>query len=233
MGQIYLVRHGQASFGSADYDRLSPLGVEQSRVLGQWLGQRGQRFDSVVTGGMLRHRQTAEACMGALPQTLRTESAWLADDGFNEYNHHEVLVRHQRAFDDPEEVKRFLRETPRGARAFQAIFEQAMTRWMSGEHDADYVETWLQFRERVVNAMLRVVAASDASQNIVVFTSGGPIASLCQHLLDVPDRGAATLSWSFVNCGLTKIFYRGDRLTLSYLNSYAHFETQTDFITYR
>jgi broad specificity phosphatase PhoE len=31
MGQIYLVRHGQASFGSANYDQLSELGHEQAR----------------------------------------------------------------------------------------------------------------------------------------------------------------------------------------------------------
>ena len=29
MGILYLVRHGQASFGEADYDRLSPLGHRQ------------------------------------------------------------------------------------------------------------------------------------------------------------------------------------------------------------
>ena len=33
MSEIYFVRHGQASFGSEDYDRLSPLGVRQAQVL--------------------------------------------------------------------------------------------------------------------------------------------------------------------------------------------------------
>jgi len=237
MGQIYLVRHGQASFGSADYDRLSPLGVEQARMLGQWLAQRSERFDRVVTGGMLRHRQTAEACVEALPQDMRAQGDWLADAGFNEYDHHEVMVRHHPAFGDPEEVKNFLRETPNGKRAFQEIFEQAMLRWMSGAHDADYAESWPQFRERVVNALQRVVASAGASQNIIVFTSGGPIATMCQHLLGLPDSGAAELSWSLVNCAVTKLFYRAGpsnpRLVLSYLNSYAHFETQAGFITYR
>jgi broad specificity phosphatase PhoE len=171
--------------------------------------------------------------MGALPSGLQTSGAWLADDGFNEYDHHEVLIRQRPDFDDPEEVKRFLRETPDGKRAFQAIFEQAMTRWMSGAHNAEYRETWPQFRERVVGALRRVVANADASQNIIVFTSGGPIATLCQHLLGLPDAGVAALNWTLVNCAVTKLFYRGDTLTLSYLNSYAHFETQTDFITYR
>jgi broad specificity phosphatase PhoE len=241
MGQIFLVRHGQASFGSADYDRLSPLGVEQSRRLGGWLGANGMRIDRVVTGGMLRHRQTAEACIEAMPVERRASGAWSADDGFNEYDHHEVLIREQPAFEDPDEVKRFVR-TPAngradGRRAFQEIFERAMLRWMSGRHDDDYGETWPQFRERVENALRRVVREAEASQNIIVFTSGGPIATMCQQLLALPDHGVATLSWSLVNCAVTKVFYRGDRhsphLALGYLNSYAHFEAQADFITYR
>ena len=61
MGAIYLVRHGQASFGAAEYDALSPLGVEQAGILGAALKQRGLSFDRIVSGPMRRHRQTAEA----------------------------------------------------------------------------------------------------------------------------------------------------------------------------
>ena len=35
MGTLYLVRHGQASFGSANYDQLSALGQRQCRRLGE------------------------------------------------------------------------------------------------------------------------------------------------------------------------------------------------------
>ncbi|HJV74342.1 MAG TPA: phosphoglycerate mutase family protein, partial [Noviherbaspirillum sp.] len=58
MGQIYLVRHGQASFGSANYDQLSELGLEQARLLGEWFANSRQQFHRVVTGDMRRHRQT-------------------------------------------------------------------------------------------------------------------------------------------------------------------------------
>ena len=36
MGMLYLVRHGQASFGAADYDQLSELGARQCEALGRW-----------------------------------------------------------------------------------------------------------------------------------------------------------------------------------------------------
>ena len=44
MALIELVRHAQASFGSAHYDRLSELGRQQSRWLGAYFAARGLVF---------------------------------------------------------------------------------------------------------------------------------------------------------------------------------------------
>lgn len=235
MGQIYLVRHGQASFGAADYDQLSDLGVEQGRLLGEWFTKCGQGFHHVVTGGMLRHRQTADACIGALPTTLQTDSDWLSDVGFNEYDHEEVLVRHRPDFAEHGAVKRFLAETDNAKRAFQEIFQIAMARWMSGEHDADYNEPWPVFRNRCVAAFERVLAAAAPSQNIIIFTSGGTISTLCQYALGLQDKKVAELNWSLVNTAVTKLFYQPGQLSLSYLNNYSHLELlgEKHAVTYR
>lgn len=235
MGQIYLVRHGQACFGSEEYDRLSPLGLQQARLLGEWFGHLNQRFQHVVSGSMQRHRQTAETCIGALPKRMRVESDWDIDPGFNEYDHHQVLARHWPAFDDPAMVRNFLAQTEHPKRAFQQIFEQATARWMSGEHDADYGESWPAFRARCTDALRRLTENVARSQNIVVFTSGGTIAALCQQVLGLQDRQTAELSWSLVNCSVTKLFYRPDRLSLGYLNNFAHLEWlgEPDAVTYR
>ena len=61
MGAILLVRHGQASFGSADYDVLSPSGEQQARRLGAALAARGIRPASVISGSMRRQRASAAA----------------------------------------------------------------------------------------------------------------------------------------------------------------------------
>ena len=58
MGHLYLVRHGQASLGAADYDQLSPLGAQQSQRLGEHWRAQGLRFDAVITGSLKRHAQT-------------------------------------------------------------------------------------------------------------------------------------------------------------------------------
>ncbi len=92
MGAIYLVRHGQASFGAENYDLLSPLGEEQSRFLGRWMRDTGQPLSQVVLGTATRHRQTAEHCL----QVFGGDSGeWQVERGFDEFDHHEVLVRYR------------------------------------------------------------------------------------------------------------------------------------------
>lgn len=240
MGQIYLVRHGQASFGSADYDQLSPLGVEQARLLGEWFANCRQGFDRVLTGELKRHRQTAEACMGALPTSSRVATDWGIDAGFNEYHHEDVLIRYRPEFAGPEAVKRFLAETENGKRVFQQIFEEAMTRWMGGDHDVDYLESWPAFRARCIAAFTRLTENAGSSKRTIVFTSGGTIATLCQHVLGMSDRQMQQLNWSLVNSAVTKLLYRTHherpgRVSLSYLNNYAHLEWfgEAHSITYR
>jgi broad specificity phosphatase PhoE len=235
MGQIYLVRHGQASFGKANYDQLSELGIEQARLLGQWFASCGVHIDKVVTGDMLRHRQTAQACMAMLPPEALPDAEWQTDAGFNEYDHQEVLQRHRPDFVDPIAVKQFFLETDDAKQVYQRLFEESMSRWMDGRHDHEYRETWPMFRERCLAALGRVLESAGQSQRIVVFTSGGTIAALCQHLLGLSDERMAKLNWTLVNAAVTKLLYRPGHVSLSTMNSYAHLELLGDkkSITYR
>lgn len=241
MGQIFLVRHGQASFGAADYDHLSETGVAQSQRLGGWFAACGHAFGEVVTGSLRRHRQTAEACLAAVPAERRPAGEWRTDLGFDEYDHHEVMVRHRPDFADPVAAAETLAAQPNPRRAFQQIFSEAMARWMGGAHDAEYRESWPAFRARCLAALRRLVDGAAPSQAAVVFTSGGPIAAICQELLGVPDRRAAELNFALVNSAVTKLLYqspqggRPARVSLSYLNSFAHLEQagQAQAITYR
>ena len=150
MGQIYLVRHGQASFGSANYDQLSTLGYEQARLLGQWYANSRQSFQRVVVGGMARHRQTADTCLAELPKPLLADAEWITDEGFAEFDHHQVLLRHCPEFGDAVAFKEMLARHVEPQRALEHLFRAAMQRWMSGWHDSDYSETWPEFRRRCV-----------------------------------------------------------------------------------
>ena len=66
MAAIFLLRHGQASFGESDYDRLSPLGIEQARLLGAALAGCNLRSPQFISGGMRRHQETLSECLGAM-----------------------------------------------------------------------------------------------------------------------------------------------------------------------
>ncbi|RJG06819.1 histidine phosphatase family protein [Noviherbaspirillum cavernae] len=235
MGQIYLIRHGQASFGSENYDELSALGHEQARLLGEWFANGKQQFHRIVTGDLKRHRQTANACIAVLPMASRVDLDWQTDPGFNEYDHHEVMIRHRPEFDDPAAVKHFFATTENARYVFQQYFQESMARWMSGEHDADYREPWSAFRTRVVSALQRLIESAGQSQSIAVFTSGGTISTIAQHLLGLPDQKVAELNWSLVNCAITKLLYRRGAVSLSYLNNFAHLEWlgQPESVTYR
>nr|WP_315248415.1 histidine phosphatase family protein [uncultured Duganella sp.] len=231
MGQIFLVRHGQASFGKANYDQLSDLGYEQARLLGQWYANTHQRFNQVINGGLARHRQTADACLGALPKKLLIDTEWITDEDFAEFDHKEVLLRHCPEFADAVAFKALLANHVDPPRALEQLFREAMQRWMDG---GDYTESWPAFRDRCVRALQRLDTDS-GGQTTIVFTSGGVIAALMQHLLGLQDKQVMELNWTLANCGVTRLLHRPGQFTLSYLNNYAHLEWlgQPGAVTYR
>jgi broad specificity phosphatase PhoE len=65
VGTLYLVRHGQASFGADDYDQLSALGHKQALRLGEYFRLKGVTFNTAITGTLKRQTQTlAGICEG-------------------------------------------------------------------------------------------------------------------------------------------------------------------------
>lgn len=232
MAQIFLVRHGQASFGAADYDQLSELGTEQSRLLGAWFAQCGIGFDRVVVGGLRRHRQTAEACLAAMPQA---PADWIEDPGLEEYDHVQMLSLSRPDLQQKAAMGGYLAQHDNPRRAFQQLFEDAMMRWMSGQYDHEYRESWSAFRGRCVGALQRVLADTDRSRRAVVFTSGGPISAIAQELLGLSDARTAALNWTVANSAVTKLLHSPGQISLSYLNAYPHLEQAADakIITYR
>lgn len=230
MGAIYLIRHGQASFGQRNYDALSAMGVEQGRVLGQALKPRVTQVDAVITGTMQRHRQTAESCLAAMG--LRME--WQEWPGFREYDHDEIIVRHEPRFAQPEALMAELAKSAEPRRAFQAMFGAAMERWVGGAHDADYSESWPAFRDRCNLALDDLIRSLGPSRTALVFTSGGVISAICRELLQLPQQEAYRLNLTLANCGVTKVIYSERARYLSTLNEHAHFEGELNkLITYR
>jgi broad specificity phosphatase PhoE len=220
VGQLLLVRHGQASWDSDDYDVLSPTGWEQSRLLGMALAARGIAADAVVIGGMRRHRETAEACLGELGSALAPE----VDAGWDEFDHVGMLGSHPAPFEGRRPTKA----------EFQEWFETATDRWTGGEHDSEYAESFGAFTDRVSSALRRT---SEKEGTVLVFTSGGPISwSAASLLADEPE--AAGRLWRrlnpvCVNSGVTRLVTGRRGTTLVTFNGHAHLDGVPDVLTYR
>lgn len=226
MGQILLVRHAQASFGSDDYDRLSELGFTQASLLGRWFESCDTPIDRVMAGVMRRHHETARQCLEQRGAPGAPELN--TDPRLNEFDHVEVFEVYRQSLQDGQAA-------PLSAVQLQRMFATAMERWMSGRHDSDYRDSWQAFRARCLDAFEEMASGTPRAKAIVVFTSGGVIAAICQRLLDLTDKATHELNWSLANTGVTRVLFSEGRRGLGYLNSTAHFDAARvpHLLTYR
>jgi len=222
MGAIYLLRHGQASFGSENYDQLSPLGQQQARILGGALQQRGVTPDVQLSGTMQRHRETAEGALQAWPDAASVQLQQHA--GINEFDHENVIAVAEPRYADKLAMMTDMAAATDPRRAFQTFFRDAVARWVGGNHDAEYTEPWSVFKLRVVAALDDIVRQTPAKGSTLVFTSGGVISVVCAHLLGLSDMQAFTINWTLANAGITKLQAGKEGLHLISVNEHAHLE---------
>jgi broad specificity phosphatase PhoE len=156
MGSLHLIRHGQASFGAADYDQLSELGYEQASSLGVSWEASGWAPTSAIAGGMKRHAQTAISAIDA----SGAGDGYDVDAGWDEYDHLALARAHD--------------STAMGAdsKAFQRTLNLAITGWMAGEEGPG--ETYADFRSRVMASFDAVVSQATSGGRSPCSRPGGP-----------------------------------------------------------
>lgn len=229
MATLYLIRHGQASFGKADYDQLSETGWEQSRVLGCWLAPRVSPA-AIYSGDMRRHQETVAGIVKGYSQPL-PDSQQVA--GFNEFDHATVIEALKPEWADRAVMVKELSAHDKPARAFQLTFGEAIRRWVSGDFDADYTESWTLFKQRVLAAFDQVVACS-GGEDILVVSSGGPVSVIVQTLLGIDDRRALGLNEVIANTSVTRVLFSSERRSLAVFNGYDHLEAESpSLVTFR
>jgi len=231
MTEIVLVRHGQASFGGANYDVLSPLGQRQSVTLGAHWKQIGFKAAAFHSGAMSRQKDTAKHAL--------TEAGIVAavheNTAFNEYDFENILpgylpmARHEH----PELLKDG-GAALRDKRQFQRIFEIIIGYWLAGRApEGKPVEPWLDFCARV-SVGLQAIATPEHPR-VVVFTSGGIIAVALRAAMALSDTMAMQLNWRIANASVHQ-FKMGRRgLSLQGFNNITHLELarDPDLVTYR
>lgn len=216
MATIYLIRHGQASFGEANYDQLSDTGRKQASLLPNHFMQAGRELPPIVyCGSMQRQQQTAAH---AFPEALLEEHV-----GLNEFAHEDVLriyrpelfgadnARKEWSLAD---IKAFIRNE----------FPLAMQQWVRGREEGVYQESFLQYKERCMQAFHTILAAARASSHkeVVAVTSGGVISMVMTELLQMPDALFAELNLSIANASVSAFLFNESKVSLAYFNDYSH-----------
>jgi broad specificity phosphatase PhoE len=236
MGEIYLIRHGQASFGDEDYDRLSPIGFRQSEVLADHLVSQEVRFDAVYSGPLKRQRDTARAFCERFTGQSPSLGTPTVLEAFSEYDARGLIEARLRLGRDRQTTSPSDLDRMRGnKKAFQAYFAETVNGWLSGDYDDLGVEPWPAFCRRVAEGVRRISKDNGRGRRVAVFTSGGPICAVLKMALGLSGPMAIALSWQTMNASLTGVKYKGEQLALSFFNNTTHLLLARDpaLLTYR
>jgi broad specificity phosphatase PhoE len=213
MAELYLVRHGQASLGTENYDRLSATGEQQGVWLGEYFARQDIVFDRVICGTLRRHTQTVDAILrGMGPEDARYDR----HPGLNEYDFDGLFAA---SGDDYPEILRLAAGSPR--EHFQAL-RQVLQLWSQDKLRGPVPETWAQFQQRVADA--RAAIQQGGAQRVLAVSSGGPIAVSVQQVLAAPASSAIALNLQIRNSSITQYFFNADVFHLASFNGIPHLD---------
>jgi broad specificity phosphatase PhoE len=210
MGTLYLVRHGQASLGAADYDQLSDLGRRQCAQLGAWFRAHGVSFDAVFTGTLKRHAQSLaaiEGALGALPSAR-------ARPGLDEYDSEAVIRAVHRGPLLPA-------STADAARAHFRLLREGLAAWMAGRAQPQGMPAHADFVAGIVGT-LDEVRANHADGRTLVVSSGGPISHALGQVLGLGAEATIELNLQLRNSALCELRVSPKRLGLVSFNTLPH-----------
>jgi broad specificity phosphatase PhoE len=212
VGAIYLVRHGQASFGAQDYDQLSELGQKQSVRLGEYFAQKGLSFDALIAGTLRRHKQTLDGIL----QGMNREGEHLSWEGLNEYDSEAVI-----ATVDPQKLEK--PTSPEMYRRHFRLLRDGLARWMAGTASPQGMPSYAVFAAGVTQA-LDHVRANHYGKNVLLVTSGGPISTAVGQVLGTPSQATIELNLRIRNSSVTEFAFTPKRHMLVCYNAIPHLE---------
>jgi len=222
MGTLYLVRHGQASFGADDYDQLSELGHRQSVRLGEYFAERGIRFDGLIAGTLRRHKQT----LAGILEGMNHAGEQLSWEGLNEYDSEALIASiHPGKLQKP--------TSPEMVRHHFRLLRDGLAQWMAGTTAPAGMPPYADFVAGVAGA-LDHVRSNHYGQNVLVVTSGGPIATAVGHVLGTKPEVTIDLNLRIRNTAVTEFVFTPKRHMLAGFNAVPHLDAPAyrDWITF-
>lgn len=239
MSVLTVVRHGQASFMAANYDKLSPLGERQAALLGEhWLAA-GVVFDQIHYGPAERQIRTGEIIGDLYRKAGRPWPEPAVHPDLDEYPAEAVVRRFL-----PELQARhphlaaLVRELPSATdfrdkqRLFDRLLREVSQRWLEGEVSSPDIPSWGAFCDRVEQAVGRITAGAPKSARVAVFTSGGPTAATARIALNLSHESTLELTWSPRNSSFSEFLFTAGRFSMSSFNETPHLPDPS-LLTYR
>jgi broad specificity phosphatase PhoE len=215
MASIYLIRHGQASFGAENYDELSSLGRLQAQLTGEFLAQTGVVFDAAYCGSLKRQRDTAELALAAQSNDVNLIEDARLDEVRND-EHLEYLL--PRILQSRPDIQAIVDQGLDSSKRFQKVIEAVFNYWVSPDCDEPNIQSWAEYSSLVQGVLRHIIAQQGAGKTSAVFTSGGTIATFVAAVLQLPGSATYQFYEPIFNCSITQLFYNADRISLSYFN---------------
>ena len=249
MGTLYLVRHGQASFGADDYDLLSPLGHQQSVRLGEYFKYKGVAFEAAVTGTLKRQLQTfsgicegmgvtfesqrsagqpqlgAATSKGSESLAVTTGAAHLLWPGLNEYDSAAVIATlHSHKLEKP--------DTPELYKHHFRLLRDGLAQWMAGVVSPQGMPSYHDFAAGVTGALHHIRTHYEG--NVLLVSSGGPIATAVGHVLSTSPETTIEMNLRIRNSSVTEFAFTPKRHTLITYNTLPHLDAleHANWVTY-
>jgi broad specificity phosphatase PhoE len=210
MPVVYLVRHGQASYGAEDYDVLSPIGHEQSAVVGRELQRRGITSPQIVCGDLVRQRNTA---LGII-DSAGFESAMAIDPRWNEFDHPDMPLPTTGAGDSFD---------------FQRRLDTALESWVR----EDNLDGWRGFQDKSFAALMDFAGTLTAGATGLAVTSGGVVSAIVSRIWGLDAQGTVRINRVVANTSLTSIVFGRQGMNLLSVNDHSHLQANRDLLTYR
>jgi broad specificity phosphatase PhoE len=231
MSTLYLVRHGQASFGTDNYDQLSATGREQVQLLAEFFLESGEKIDRIYSGTLQRQRETAKIIANA----IGISEPVVIDPAFDEYDGDVMLRCFAESLTPAELEAAGWPALKSDRRKFQLFLERAARAWVDARIQAEDMLPWHGFLGRITAGLANLMRTEGRSKTLILSTSGGVIGTTVAHVLGLSNHMGVELNWAVHNASITRLIYSADKVTLSMFNALPHLEREgrRHLITYR
>lgn len=202
MGDIILVRHGQANThatNEADYDRLSELGRQQAAWLGNWMRDHAYTFDHILSGTLTRHRQTV-AAMGYEA---------VEDPRLNEIDYYTLADQLLSVKGEPLPTED----------QFPDHMPKVFAAWSEAEIEG--TETYEAFETRIATLLAE---AAVPGRRLLCVTSGGVIGMVLRHVLDLDMYRMSRVMLPIWNTSIHRLHVRPSETILAGFNAIPHLD---------